>query len=346
MRYLSLCVLLLAACADPAAPEAESSADTTATPEVSGADAPASGEPIAPPDALVAFDEPGGSYENSCTERGPTEVCRRESGGAAAIVVSENGREVASWPVARGAQAGEFAVFASDLDRDGERDLIVATLTAVSNGLGVAYWTVDVLASGAEAPAYSFDAEDFSARGLGFDTHEGRDIVWATEWLSADDPSGARGEGTYLVGRPFVLGSDRLTPEADLPVRARRLLGDFDRDPKIGPVGWLSHEDATDVDADPAWDGCSPRDQAVTITETRDDADTFGSASTLLTLADRDLRYGYSASGDTDPLAYLGDDASGRLFPADYRPAGLETRLTGGPLRLSECASGVRVLWL
>jgi len=44
-----------------------------------------------------------------------------------------------------GVQPDSFEVIQADLDGDGSKELVLATFDAMSNGMGVAYWTVFVL---------------------------------------------------------------------------------------------------------------------------------------------------------------------------------------------------------
>jgi hypothetical protein len=124
------------------------------------------------------------------------------------------------------------------------------------------------------------------------------------------------------------------------------LLRGFDPESDEGAAGWLASGGEA-VREDLLLTGCTARDEEVEIVSTRPAEDPFGAAHTVLTLADgRDLVLGYSAQDDA-PVEHLGDAASGRLFPADYRPPGLS--LAGGAFRLTTCATGsrvkARVLW-
>ncbi|OZC01535.1 hypothetical protein [Rubricoccus marinus] len=299
---------------------------------------------------LTPFPAPERASEGVCTQHEALRVCRAEANGEATIRVDRGAQRLARWPVAAGVQAGDFAAFEADLDRDGERDLIVATQEAVSNGLAVAYWRVDVLASGTSGPAYSFTVEDFDASGQSF-AHDGaRLVLWATDWISGPDPRGRRPEGMYVVGRPFYLASGGLVPARGLPLRARRLLHSFSRDAGEGPVGWLSDRRAESLRTDLALAGCRQSSREVTVgsAETREDEQ--GEAYTALSLGGGELIYTRGAYvPDAEAITHLGDAASGRLFPPDYAPPGLPDRLKG-PRRLTTCASGdwvqARVLWM
>lgn len=283
-----------------------------------------------------------------CAERAGIRVCRSATDdGEFSFVAEGGGRLAASWRADGGLHTG-FRVFDGDLDGDGGTELLVANLDGVSNGLGVAYWTVYVLPADALVPAYRFRSEEFGAGGGSFETWRGRPVVWATQWRGGPDPSGRRGDGLYLVGRPFVLGADGLEPATALPVRARRLLDSFERDDR-GPVAWLSDRRAETRGTDPAVDGCRRTVERGTV---RTAEDTVGDGATrylLVTLdTGRRLSYGRVGGGDEPAeITYLGAD--GRLFPPGYRPSDLPYWLTGRAVRVETCADDdvrTRVLWL
>lgn len=302
---------------------------------------------------LTVFPEPSGDANRVCASHETTHVCRVGHNGETEIVVSRGGRDVARWNTAAGVQAGPFAVFASDLDRDGGQDLIVAALTAVSNGLGVEYWTVGVLPDGARAPAYSFQVEDFSPAGQSFGHDGDRLVLWATDWLESDDPSGRRPSGMYFTGRPFTLSSRGLFPVASLPVRARRLLNSFDRSAAGGPVGHLSDRRAESRRTDPAFTGCRQHNETLTVQSVREASNEQGARYLVLDVGrGRGISYmrdGYAPN--EEGLTHLGDRDTGRLFPAEYLPPGLKDTLPGHELRLTTCVADgdwdrARVLWL
>ena len=298
---------------------------------------------------ITAFSVPAGDSAERCAEHAALRVCRSEHDGEATLTVTEGARRLATWPAEYSVQAGDFAAFTTDLDRDGGRDLVVASLTSVSNGLGVAYWTVDVLPDGASAPAYSFEAEDFDARGRSFAHDRGRLIVWATDWISAPDPRGRRPEGMYFMGRPFTLASGGLAPARSLPIRARRLLNSFSRDEAGGPVGWLSDRRAESARTDLALAGCRQRREEISVGAVHARQDDYGGPYLAIVAGGTEFPYGPGASGE-DTLTHLGDAASGRLFPVHYAPAGLAARLRGGSFALTTCTDGdwakARVLWM
>jgi len=224
------------------------------------------------------------------------------------------------------------------LDLDGGRSgLVVAAREAISNGLGVEYWTMFVVPDGASEPAYQFTAEDLGPDSAPFATWNGKTVFWATEWQTADDPSGRRGPGTYLVGRPFRLGPTGLIPATTLPVRTRRMLSDFRRE-SGGPVAWLASRRAETRRVDPFGAGRAGGERAE-IVEVGEVADGYP-LTVRVGGRRRTFQVDPWAGGDT--AARLADGATGRVFPPEYRPAGL----VGRSVRLGTGPDGSSVIWL
>lgn len=140
----------------------------------------------------------------------------------------------------------------------------VATLGSVSNGLGVSNWAIDLVPPHSGPPVASFNVQEFVPEGRSVETRAGQTIFWATEWWSGPDPSGRRGEGTYLVGRPFIVTADGLAPAPRLGIRARRLLYDF-RAERGGPVRWFLDRRAETWRTDPLLGG-APETTRGTVT--------------------------------------------------------------------------------
>ncbi|MEM1056237.1 MAG: hypothetical protein AAGI52_11970 [Bacteroidota bacterium] len=300
---------------------------------------------------LVTFPEPTGEWRRLCTSHDAIRVCRIVEDGAAHLVVSRDGREVTRWETPNSVQAGGFGAFSSDLDRDGERDLVILERIAVSNGIAISTWIGRVLPQGARTPAYTFQLRDASATGGSFGHDGDRLVFWATTWANSPDPSGQRGIGYYFVGRPFTLTSRGMRPYSRLPVRARRLLESFQRErhSQDGPNGWLSDRRAESRRVDPVLSGCRQQHEPVTVRSVREA--TERDARYFVLDVGREITYlkgGFDR--DDEDITHLGDASTGRLFPREYRPAGLAQTLAGRDLRLTTCAekggTQTRVLWL
>ena len=232
--------------------------------------------PAAAAAQVVSFSAPERVSETPprvCVDLESTRVCRTaDAEGGGRVEVEGAGWDGAAWAAPALGAASDVRAFRVPLG-DGRRVLVVAVLEAVSNGLGVATWRMAVVPEGADAPAYTFVARDVGPEGGSFATWRGRPVVWATEWLGADDPSGRRGPGTYFVGRPFVLRAEGLEAATALPIRARRLLRPFRHEPG-GPVGWLSSRAAQTWRGDPAGVE-APRGPAGRIVTTADADDGY-----------------------------------------------------------------------
>lgn len=296
---------------------------------------------VASAQRVTPFSEPvsgraEGGGQQTCVAHDAVQVCRVATDAAGAVVVRRNGRETMRW--AASAPGVYEAVHAFYVDGvEGGRALVVAVLEAVSNGLAIDTWTVAVVPDGATAPAYTFVSRSFGTRGESVAGWRGQPVVWATEWLDSEDPSGRRGRGFYLVGRPFVLGRAGLAPVPALPLRARRLLADFRSEPG-GPVAWLSSRRGETRRGDALGVG---RPAGETGLIERVDADQSDPAVTRLTVRVGPTRRTVTL-GDGDPAARLGDTDSGRLFPPGYAPSDL----TGRTVRVAAPPNGPTVLWL
>lgn len=276
-----------------------------------------------------------------CVRLGETTVCHTHTDAGSTVTVRERTQERASYEAgpSEGFDLRAFAV--GDL-------LVVATLDNVSNGLGVTYWTLGVIPQGARAPAYSFTVEDFSPTGDSFGTWRGRAVLWATEWTTMPDPAGRRPPGMYVVGRPFTLGDDGLVPVRGLPIRARRFLRTFSRETGT-PVEWLSERRAETLRTDPALVGLAPTTTRGTVTAASWDVSRPSWEALAVTLRTDDglltVRSAAGAPGDeaAPTFTHLGDAPTGRLWPADYRPADVSAWLAGRPARLEVRGDGL--LW-
>ena len=276
--------------------------------------------------AVQAWPAPDGTpFEASCTTHGPDRICRHpDEGGPGALFTAErNGQAVGRWAATGGTPFG-FRVFEADLDDDGALEHIVANHDAVSNGLGVSYWTLFLLDDGRGTPALSIPVEEFGPEGGSFAEDEGL-VLWATEWLHGPDPSGRRGPGLYFVGRPFRLAGGRLAPAADLPIRARRLLDSFARERSTGtPVQWLTDRRAETRASDPYLLSDATTEVAGVIVSVAPTEAEFGATNWVLHLQPAEgptVVYTYAFGYGPDlarPFTYLGDAATGRLYPPGY----------------------------
>lgn len=276
------------------------------------------------------FTEAAREGRDLCVERAAERVCWRSVGadGDGRIEVRRSDG-VVGWATESLSAQSDLRAFRVRLG-DGA-GLVVALRTAVSNGIAVETWTLAVLPDEASAPTVRFEARDIGGEGAPFATWRGEMVVWATDWQDAEDPSGWRGTGFYFIGRPFVLGRDGLVPVTSLPIRSRRMLYDF-RQERGGPVAWLADRRAETRRQDPFWGGRPEGVPGEVVAVGEGDAYAY-SLTVRLGRASRTVTV-----GGLDGVR-LGDGATGRLFPAVYRPADL----VGQGVRVAE---DPRVLWL
>ncbi|MEL6771275.1 MAG: hypothetical protein AAFP18_09450 [Bacteroidota bacterium] len=288
------------------------------------------------------------------TERATTQVCLGFDDDETLVVTVERGTvETARWAYLGAPSLLDLRAFVLP-STDTTEAVLAATLDAVSNGMGVSYWTATVLRDG--IPAYRFRVEEFGEAGGSFVAADDDLVIWATEWVGGPDPTGERGEGLYFAGRPFAVTPDGLTPRSDLDLRARRFLESFVRDDR-GPVAWLLDERTETRPEDPALTGCTSTSEIVVLAGVEAATDEWRQPFTRAVLESTEadslhaetLALGlptYTESGTGVP--YIGDVATDRLFPSGYVPD--LTAYLGQPLRLETCTDDdlvkTRVLWV
>jgi hypothetical protein len=311
--------------------------------------------------AVTAWPVPAPSDVSSgpttlCTAHGPERLCRAPGDERGFVFTLERyGREARRWNADGWLDTG-FRVF--DLPGDSMR--LVANLDAVSSGLGVHYWTLYLFAETPEGwrPTGTVPIPEFGPEGGSF-AEDGGTVLWATEWLQGPDPRGRRGEGLYFVGRPFRLEGGRLVPAADLPVRARRFLNSFAEerydDAPATPAAWLSDRRAETRRTDPyLLDGetASVRGTVEAVTPQPAEEGTTNWVVRIRPAQGEPVVYTYAfgyGEHAGPPFRYVGDAASGRLFPPGYLQADPAAWLVGRRVRAATYADAHEprvVLWL
>ncbi len=276
-----------------------------------------------------------------CTALGTDEVCRTPVEGTdGPTAVGRMTRGTATWDVGWGPFVHDIRL----VDLGAMR--AVATLGAISNGLGVSSWTIDLVPPRSGAPVASFSVQEFVPEGRSTETRAGQTVFWATEWWSGPDPDGRRREGTYLVGRPFVLTPGGLVPAARLAIRARRMRTDF-RTERGGPVRWLRDGRAVTWRTDPMLGGRPDVTRGVVTSATLASLPEDGPVVTvtLRTDAEADLVITSNVWETSSAFGYVGDEATGRLWPAGYRPADVSAWLVGHRVRIEVRGDSPTVLW-
>ncbi len=206
-------------------------------------------------------EQQAGEGERSACATGPSgaRVCVvvASEAGAEGTFLEEGGARVKlTESVPFMGMLGAFEVLDVDLDGDGDDERAVALLWAVSNGLGVAHWSLYLLEKGQPAPL-SLEVREYG-EGTFLRREEGRGCdVLATEWRGLEDP--LRGPGLYFTGHRYTYHAGALVP-VGAPVRARRFLREFREGegeghvPRGWPARWLSRGWAEAWPQDPLLD--------------------------------------------------------------------------------------------
>jgi len=195
----------------------------------------------------------GPSGARVCAVVGEKEGLFLEEGGARSLITGS---------VPFMGQTDAFQVVEADLDGDGDAERAVAVLGSVSNGLGVAHWTLHVLEPGQPASLSFYLAEYGEGTFLRREQGPGCDVL-ATVWRDLEDP--LRGPGLYFIGHRYAYREGALVP-VGAPVRMRRFLRDFRQDfghasgarwrlPVGHPAKWLSEKGAEAWPQEPMLDG-------------------------------------------------------------------------------------------
>lgn len=281
-------------------------------------------------------------------------ICKLLSDDKDTFLIEKDGKSVGAWPGnASLGETSDFEVLSGDLDNDRKPELIVANHDGTSNGLGVDYWTIFIFPDPEfrqfTAPL-TFSVEEYGSFGT-FVTSGGRVNILTTSWVSNKDPKRRKGWGTYLVGQWWRYQSGELRPLLERPIIARRYLFSFERErtdtarhDRI-PFLWLSNPSTEQV-----------RTEFITKQSTTSKSGVIQSVTRekeLLKIefkpdGEQSIVYIYPGTyRDDNKLDYLGDAASGRLYPANYLPSQPETWLKNkrATLRTYE-DDGLHVLWL
>lgn len=125
----------------------------------------------------------------------------------------------------------EFFAYRYDLDKDGTKEVVVASLRTITNGMGVARWDLNILADSgppSKNGRVKFLVEGFGPRQtLTVDRTSGRMRFLITYWRSSCVLDPKRGCGLYFVGKFFEYKDGKLVPIWTEPTRARRYLFSF-----------------------------------------------------------------------------------------------------------------------
>ncbi len=148
----------------------------------------------------------------------------------AEISIAKKGNVSHHWRVTIYPPAGGavLRVDKADLTGSGNDDLLVATMTSESQGIGIQSWQVRAVV--ADTVSNAVPVEDYGI--MGFATRDMRNnhcSLLATQWLNGWEPK--RGSGLYLFGRWFDFNptSAELYPALNRPAIYRRYLYSFEQ---------------------------------------------------------------------------------------------------------------------
>jgi hypothetical protein len=290
------------------------------------------------PCAVTRWSAPSRRDDCACATGADARACFCAEDG---FTLERPGRAPVRWPA--DLWMGEPDLWdarAADLDGDDRPEQVVAWLTAVSNGIGVTYWTVAIFGPDADAPTV-FDVEEYGEGSL-LAADRGCTLL-ATAWDDLTDP--LRGWGLYFTGRRYRWAGGALVPTAE-PVLARRLLDSFERResadrPVLADVAGMLADPRTELRAaEPRLDDATLRSARAgrVVAASVDPPEADGDAPRLaLTVAWSD-----GTSARLHPSPPLDDESLGpialaegtALLPDGYRPAD-PASLVGRPVRLA-----------
>jgi len=286
-------------------------------------------------------------------------VCKVLSQEDALFLIEKDGKTLGAW----GAntylgETEDFEVMHGDLDEDRKPELIIANRDTTSVGIGVSVWTIAIFPDTvfhSFQPPLTFSVKEYGTYGT-FVTIGGRLSILTTDWIWGEDPKGKRGEGLYLVGQWWRYQRGELTPSPK-GIIARRYLLSFERERwdtieshRI-PYQWLTNRRAeyipTGFITGPTInsnrgtiESVSPKDEnsPYRIVKIVFKPDT-----------DKASEFIYPNENDNGPFVdrYLGDAATGKIYPARYLPSDPRKWLTGRRATLRTYKENrTEVLWL
>lgn len=291
-------------------------------------------------------------------------VCKVISADADVFFVEQYGKRIGVWPASTPMNdTSDFEVLSADFEHDGRAELIFANHDGTSNGLGVNYWTItifpDELKPGVEP--VTFSVEEYGSFGTFVTDRDMYVNILSTSWKGATDPKGKRGDGLYLVGQWWRYRSGQLVPHTKRTTVARRYLNSFEKerwetiDSGQAPFRWFRNAKAETFTPDqitgPALlseSGVIAEVSAVTKTGSQRTVKISFRRDTGATVAYTYPKVDDEGDGDIS-LDYIGDTASGRIYPLRYFPSHIEAWLKGKRATLRTYGAFSRtemILWL
>lgn len=292
-------------------------------------------------------------------------ICKLLSDDKDAFLAERDGKPFGSWP--GNSYLGEtedFEVLQGDLDGDRRAELVIANRDSTSAGMGVSHWTIAIFPDAefrSFEPPLSFTVQDYGAFGTFVTT--GRKVnVLTSKWASMSG-KGKRGVGLYLVGQWWRYGDGQLHALLNRPIVARRYLSSFEverlqtlNSTQI-PYAWLNNTRTEQVRNDPLLERKAQTDVRGVIESVSLNKVNAGRVVKLNFRVNGGRRDSYVYApqsleqGETE-ISFIGELATGRLYPTRYLPAKPEEWLSQrrGKVRTYAVdlaqSEGLRILWL
>jgi hypothetical protein len=291
-------------------------------------------------------------------------VCKQSSDERDVFVVEKNGKQVGIWPATTFmGETSDFEVLRADFNHDGRGELIVANHDGTSNGLGINYWTITIFHNASfstPVEPLTFSVEEYGSFGTFVPDDRGIRIL-TTRWVWTRDPKGKRDVGLYLVGHWWRYQSGELVPQTNrAPIGRRYLLsfayerGDTWDSERI-PYRWFRNAKAETLNPEQIT-GPSSKSQVgiiedVSVSTTKDLLRT--AKITFKPNGESAVSYTYPRPEDVENtetnIDFIGDAASGRIYPIRYFPSQVVPWLKGKHATLRTYGDSTRsetILWL
>jgi hypothetical protein len=286
-------------------------------------------------------------------------ICKVLSEEGALFVIEKDGKTLGAW----GAntylgETDDFKVMHGDLEDDRKPELIIANRDSTSVGIGVSVWTIAIFPDTdfrSFQPPLTFSVKEYGTYGT-FVTIGERLSILTTDWIWGEDPKEKRGQGLYLVGQWWRYHRGELTPSPKAII-ARRYLLSFERERwdtieshRI-PYQWLTNRRAeyiaTDFITGPI---VSSRPGVIESVSSPDEKSPYRVVKIMFKpRTDKTSLFIYPNEDDNGSFVdrYLGDAATGKIYPANYLPSNPKQWLTGRRATLRTYKENkTEVLWL
>lgn len=221
-----------------------------------------------------------------------------------------------------------FFAYRTDLDNDGKKEIVFASLRTITNGMSVGIWDIYIFPKPySEALPVRFTVEDFGPKeSISIDPKTGRAVFLITYWKNYDSLDLNRGPGLYFVGKYFEYDKGRMVPILSRPAMARRYLFGFqdernntigfEKASKAAPLTWLRSKTTHRFFDEPSEKHVGLVSSASGVIQSYEfDAAENSAAINILFDDGNTTHFKYSETNYTeDRLAAIGLDINGKRF--------------------------------